>query len=927
LALDPITLLSLIVPLLIVFGVSILTMTMVHLGLSASGNRFATEIACFVGMIVFYGTEIVLGIVSLELTLSMLLIVTPVMVIEAFRPSNERKSNWPQLVKIEVGEDRLAKEVICFAHGDGYVALAAIRIKGIPLQNERRTSKYEENEDFKWLYPLWEDSKNSKVTYTLEAKFEKGLADLHFFTISHDKDFKRAVEKTDRSRQIAETWLTRIKYDYEVVTSDNLWSAYRELDYGPLKVTSTQNVVQSDNGCLGGLSIEQLPDSLSSNWGEVLQQFLRNRLSGHALLSFTAGPIPKVHERGVENREDSKVQTRTPFRVEEHKLRKTYKQMAEVEVCEETGAFRVGTSVLIRGETAGDVEYAVKHAEATVQGVWGGAEIANLSVGRLRHDWTKFLLRNYIGRSTSISGARLTGLLQISEAMPGIPNHIVPPAFAIPICHASTIESVTIGHIIDRGKATAQEYSIPINSFCLHTGIYGNPGSGKTNTGMELTHQIHQHGIPFLAIVPAKTEWRLLSAYIPELRIFTAGDETTSSFRYNFFDVPPGVPIQTHINNVTLCFIANWPTEGILTEHITKIFRRTYTNAGWNLLTNERGAPILLDDLYSAMEEVANELKYGNRLKQDFVGALTARFESLLDDVVFSVMVNTRKGITIPELLNNPTILELRHLPDTQRALLTSLIMVAVTEYLEAQETSAEQELRHLLVLEEAHHVLKRVGNGYGIHEGHSSQQQAINTIVQLLREARGLGLGVVLIDQLPADLADAAVKLPGITIIHGLKDARERLLVGGQANLNDEQFLHIGALKCGEAVIHQAFSEPAVLTQIVKFQREHSAEAWTDMRIANMMTPFFIKNPHLRSQNLPMIRRWEADPTILDNLKFLTVSLDFRKEYMKCLVQGQEYADAYVFGLVQKLVPEFTEAAHYCNSLVDHLAEVETSG
>ncbi len=926
-ALDPIALLSLIVPLLVVFGFSILAMTMIHLGLSASGNRFAMEITCFLGMAVFYGTEIVLGITSLELTLSMLLLITPVMVIEAFRPSNERKGNKPQLVKIEGGTDRLAKEVLCFAHGDGYVGLAAIRIKGIPLQNERRNNKHEENEDFKWLYPFWEDSKKSNGVFTLEAKFEKGLADLRFFTISHDKDFKQAVEKTDRSRQIAETWLTRIEYDYEVVSSDELWNVYRELDYGSLRATSMPDVVQSeDDGYLSGLSIEHLPDSLSSNWGEVLQQFLRSRLSGHALLSFSSGPVPKLHERAGESREDSKVQTRTPFRVEDHKLRKTYKQMAEVAACEETGAFRVGTAVLLRGGTAEDVEYAVKQTEAVIQGVWGGVKTTNLSGGRLRHNWTKFLLRNYIGKSTSVSGARLTGLLQIYEAMPGVPNHIVPPAFAIPIRHTS-IDSVTFGQILERGKTTAQEYSIPINSFCLHTGIYGNPGSGKTNTGLELTHQVYQHGIPFLAIVPAKTEWRMLSAYIPELRIFTAGDDSTSPFRYNFFDVPPGVPIQTHINNITLCFIANWPTEGILTEHITKIFRRTYTNAGWNLLTNERGSPILLNDLYSAMEEVANELRYGARLKQDFVGALTARFESLLDDPVLSVMLNTRHGITIPELLSNPTILELRHLPDTQRALITSLIMVAVTEYLEAQEPSINQELRHLLVLEEAHHVLKRVGNGYGINEGHSSQQQAINTIVQLLREARGLGLGVVLIDQLPGSLADAAVKLPGITMIHSLKDARERLLVGGQANLNDAQLLHIGSLKCGEVVIHQAFEGPAVLAQVFQFRRKHAAEPWTDRRVADMMTPFFIANPHLRSQNLPMIRRWEADPVVLDNLKFLTVSLDFRKAYIECLVQGQEYADAYVLGLVQELVPNFTEAAHYCNCLVDHLGEVESSG
>ncbi|TFH05037.1 MAG: ATP-binding protein, partial [Candidatus Thorarchaeota archaeon] len=892
-----------IIPILIVFGSSILTMTMIHLGLSVSGNRFATEITCTIGMVVFYGMELFLGIVSLELTLSMLLLVTPVMVIEAFRPSNEQRGGSPQIVTIEEDASSLSKEVLCLSHNGGYVALGAIRIKGIPLETRTRNNPSEDNDELKWLYSLWEDGKKSNSMYTVEAKFEKGIADLRFFTINHDKDFKQAMEKAYRSRQLTETWLTRIKYDYEIMNLEDLWTVYRELDVGQLTSTSSKDAVQSSDGCIGGISIEYPPDSIIHSWGEMLQQFLRNRLSGHTHLSFASGSIPKLHERIGESRDDSKVQSRTPFRVEDHKLRKTYKQMAEVEVCEETGAFRVGTSVLLSGTTHEDVTDAVKIAEATIQGVWGGATITNLSSSSLRHDWDKFLLRSYCGKSVSLSGARLTGLIQISEAMPGLSNCVVPPSFAIPIIRSSA-DSVTFGHILDRGKITAQEYSIPINSFCLHTGIYGNPGSGKTNTGMELAYQVHQYCIPFLAIVPAKTEWRQLAAFIPELRIFTAGDETTSSFRYNFFEVPPGVPIQTHINNITLCFIASWPTEGILTEHITKIFRRTYTNAGWNLLTNERGAPILLGDLYSAMEEVANELQYGDRLKQDFVGALTARFESLLDDVVFSVMVNTRKGITIPELLNNPTILELRHLPDTQRALLTSLIMVAVTEYLEAQETSAEQELRHLIVLEEAHHVLKRVGNGYGIHEGHSSQQQAINTLVQLLREARGLGLGVVLIDQLPADLADAAVKLPGITIIHGLKDARERLLVGGQANLNDEQLLHIGALKCGEAVIHQAFAGPAVLTQIIKFQREHSVEPWTDIRIANVMSPFFIKNPHLRSLNLPVIKRWEVDPVVFDNLMFLTEAPDFRKEYMECLAQGQEYADDYVLGLVQKFVP-----------------------
>ncbi|TFG33908.1 hypothetical protein EU527_06270 [Candidatus Thorarchaeota archaeon] len=175
--------------------------------------------------------------------------------------------------------------------------------------------------------------------------------------------------------------------------------------------------------------------------------------------------------------------------------------------------------------------------------------------------------------------------------------------------------------------------------------------------------------------------------------------------------------------------------------------------------------------------------------------------------------------------------------------------------------------------------------------------------------------------------LADAAVKLPGITIIHSLKDARERVLLGGQANLNDEQLLYIGSMNCGEAVLHQGFTGPPVNVRVIDFQRSERIRPPSDQQVADLMAPFFILNPHLCSQNLPFIKRWEPDSVVLDNLIFLTESPDFREVFSKCLSQSKEHADAYVMGLVQKLVPDFTKATHYCNYLIDHLEEVGSSG
>jgi len=729
-----------------------------------------------------------------------------------------------------------------------------------------------EDDELKWLYPLWEDSQQSHVTYTVEAKIKKGLANLRIFVSSNDKDWKQAVEKALRARLIVETWLTRKEYGFEIILADQLRRTYFELDYGALRASGVPAVVESERASLGVLSVEGVPKSFSSDLGQLLQQLLEMKVSGHVLVSFTSGPVPRLGRDTGEVRGDQQHQPRVPFRVEEHKLRKTYEQMTEIEACEETGFFRVGVSILVHERSASEVEYVLMQVSSAVRSVWGGVKVMTVSVSRLRCAWGRLLLRNHLRGTASVSGARLTGLLQVPTPIPGVASQIMPPEFALPAPISPVIDSVTVGHLLRKSKPVAQKYRIPISSFCLHTGIYGNTGSGKTNTALYLVHQLHQRDVPFLVIVPAKKEWRQLGAIVPDLRIFTAGDEETAPFRYNFFDVPPGVPINTHINNITTCFIANWPTEGILTEHITKIFRRTYVRAGWDPLTNKKGHPILLNDLYAAMEEVANELRYGEKLNQDFVGALTARFESLLDDSVLSVMLNTEQGLTIPDLLNHRTILELRGLPSTQKALLTSLIMVGVAEYLESQGITSGQELRHFLVLEEAHHILKRVAVGYGLQEGHAVQQQAINTLVQLLRESRGLGLGVILIDQLPGSLADAAVSLPGITIIHSLKDARERVLVGSQANLTDDQLLYIGVMGCGEAIVHQGFTGQAVNAQVTYFRRDVNAvgKPWTDQRVRKMMEPFYAGHPHLRIQYLPLTSQWEPDPDASCTLTFM---------------------------------------------------------
>ena len=135
-------------------------------------------------------------------------------------------------------------------------------------------------------------------------------------------------------------------------------------------------------------------------------------------------------------------------------------------------------------------------------------------------------------------------------------------------------------------------------------------------------------------------------------------------------------------------------------------------------------------------------------------------------------------------------------------------------------------------------------------------------------------------LDQSPSELATAAVKLPGITITHFLKDSGDRELFGSQANLTEEQTRYIGALKKGEAIVHSGFAEQAVNIQVPYFRSKFGGSDihWSDERIAYWMEEFYASRPYMKDQLFPVMDSWEPDPKVLENLEFVTKSEEFQE-------------------------------------------------
>ncbi|MEK0189636.1 helicase HerA domain-containing protein, partial [Microcoleus anatoxicus] len=83
-----------------------------------------------------------------------------------------------------------------------------------------------------------------------------------------------------------------------------------------------------------------------------------------------------------------------------------------------------------------------------------------------------------------------------------------------------------------------------------HLLISGVPGSGKTNTSLYLLSELwRSHRIPWIVLEPAKTEYRGLQSvahFTKDLLIFSIGDERVAPFRFNPFDLPEGINLDSH---------------------------------------------------------------------------------------------------------------------------------------------------------------------------------------------------------------------------------------------------------------------------------------------------------------------------------------------------------------------------------------------
>lgn len=375
--------------------------------------------------------------------------------------------------------------------------------------------------------------------------------------------------------------------------------------------------------------------------------------------------------------------------------------------------------------------------------------------------------------------------------------------------HRDNKGNLNIGKIAMGRNITSADYKIALDTLNRHGLIIGLTGGGKTNTVKSLLYGFYKLERPFMVIEPAKKEYyEIYNMGINNLQVYSVGSSEGRPLFINPFEVADvegrRVSLQSHIDAVFAAFKASFimytPMPYVLENAIYAIYR----DYGWDPETDSnrfgRSDYPTIEDLYYKIGPVVREMGYDEKMQNDLISSLKARINSLRVGAKGRTL-NIVNSVNMEKLLNGNVIIELDDVNDEDaKAFIISLLLLRIQECRKVQSTS-QLKLRHILLIEEAHRLLKNVSSGTG--ENADPRGNAVEFFCNMLAELRSKGQGFIVIDQSPTKLAPDLIKNTNLKLVHRTVAGEDRHLVGSAMNMTDAQKDYLSCLKQGYAAVY----------------------------------------------------------------------------------------------------------------------------
>ncbi len=363
-----------------------------------------------------------------------------------------------------------------------------------------------------------------------------------------------------------------------------------------------------------------------------------------------------------------------------------------------------------------------------------------------------------------------------------------------------------VGTICHMGREIPnQPVLLDMQSMRSHTFIAGTNGSGKSNTVFKLLEEFLSAGIPFLVIEPAKGEYKNVFGREPNVRVYGTNSKKTELLRLNPFWFNDDVSVLEHIDNLMAVFNASWSMYAAMPSVLKSAIENAYKSCGWNLTKSVcRCDPPIFPTVKDVMEEFNSKMEstaFSEEVKGNYVGALSTRMESLCNGIYGEIFGGM--NLSDEELFNSNVIIDLSRVGSAEtKSMLMGILVIRLQEYRAASE-AMNSPLKHITVLEEAHHLLRRTSLSQS-DEGSNMLGKSVEMISNAIAEMRSYGEGFIIVDQSPGLLDTSVIRNTNTKLILRLPEGSDRDIVGRAMGLTPEQTNEISRLKTGVCAIYQ---------------------------------------------------------------------------------------------------------------------------
>lgn len=380
-----------------------------------------------------------------------------------------------------------------------------------------------------------------------------------------------------------------------------------------------------------------------------------------------------------------------------------------------------------------------------------------------------------------------------------------------------------VGTISHMGKTVAhQPVLLDMQSMAAHTFIAGTNGSGKSNTVFRILEELMNASIPFMVIEPAKGEYKNVFGREPNVKVYGTNSRKTELLRLNPFWFNEDVDVLEHIDKLIDVFNASWPMYAAMPAVLKAAIENAYRSCGWDLKKSVcKGGYRVFPTVHDVLGEFNGKMEstaFSEEVKGNYVGALSTRLESLCNGIYGEIFGG--RNLTDEELFDSNVIIDLSRVGAAEtKSMIMGMLVIRLQEYRMSGE-AMNLPLKHVTVLEEAHHLLRRTSTAQS-EDGSNLLGKSVEMISTAIAEMRSYGEGFVIVDQSPGLMDMSVMRNTNTKIILRLPEAGDRDMVGNTMGLSSEQVYELSRLKTGVCAVYQKDWLEAVLCQVDRAEHD----------------------------------------------------------------------------------------------------------